>query len=473
MRLYFLAIFLVLACANAENDPQPCPHKCKCFWYKKEGKSLVWVDCAGIPFSDPADTYDSLVSGPKIPAETSALDMTYNNISRVYATDVTPSLKLLRIQANKIQFLQDDSLANFLNLEHLDMSYNNISAIESKSFEPLKNLRILKLQGNHLSELPDSIFEKNQILEELVLSHNPLKVLHEEWFESLRNLRILDLSQTLLYSIRPETLHHLNRLDLLDLSGNLFTSVPTDGLKSVSSLRKLILNNNPIRFLDETSFEHLWNIEELEVCHCEKLVEIRELTFRDMKSLRNLTISDNHDLSYISDSAFRGMFNSSHLSLKTLSLRKNSLQSLFSHSLPFNKLDRLEIQQNPWNCDCDFLWVVDCPGLQGDPRCSQPDIYRGIEVHHIQKTALAKCHERRTTGSESQTSDSVDTEAVILRTMMLLMALTLLVMLSIYLFLLLKKYSMLSRDSRKGSGSIYYVKAHSNPLTDAPVGSLI
>ena len=455
-----------------EDEPSPCPNKCKCFWFKEkesERRDKVWVDCAGIPGGLFSDSYDDVVSGPDLPAETTAVDMAFNNISKVYATDITPTLTLLRLPSNVIQSLQKDSFTNFPNLQTLELMYNNISEIDAETFSALRKLRVLNLRTNAISHLPEKVFEQNAILEELYLSHNPLKILYREWFASLQQLQVLDLSQTQLYVIRPETLHPLRSLQQLDISGNMFTTVPTEALRSVASLEKVVLNGNPIRTLDESSFQQLSHVRQLEICHMEKLVEIREKTFRDMTGLQNLTISDNHDLSHMHDSAFYGMFNATHFRLRTLSLRKNSLTFLHSHTLPFDKLDQLEIQQNPWNCNCDFLWVAQCPAVVGDPRCSQPEKYRGIEVHHIQKKAFAAC---KKTPEEAELAKPAS-ESAVMKTIVLLMVVTLMAVLGLSLALVLRKHDVLSRESRKGSGSIYYVKAHSNPLTDVPVGSLI
>jgi hypothetical protein len=416
------------------------------------------------------DSYDDIISGPELPTETTALDMSFNNVSKVYATDRTPSLTLLRAQSNVIQSLEKDSLANFPNLQTLDLMYNNISHIENETFYPLRKLRVLNLRSNAISHLPDTVWDNNLILEELDLSHNPLKILYREWFVALQKLKVLSLSQTQLYSIRAETLHPLRGLQQLDISGNLFTSVPTSALRSVPSLQKLVLNGNPIRSLDESSFEQLSNVHVLEVCHMDRLVEIRERTFRDMTGLRNLTISDNHDLSHLHESAFYGMFNATHFSLRTLSLRKNALTFLFAHSLPFDKLDKLELQQNPWHCDCNFFWVTKCPAVVGDPRCHQPQKYRGIEVHHVEKDAFAACEKK---SADVPVKPVTGSESAVMKTIILLMSVTLLAVLALSLALVIRRNDMLSRDSRRGSGSIYYVKAQSNPVTDVPVGSLI
>lgn len=472
MLIKLCVLIALLSTPTLADDPSPCPHKCKCFWFKEgDSTNKVWVDCVGIPGNYYPDSYDVLVSSPEIPPETTSLDMSYNNVSKVYATDIIPTLSLLRIQSNVIQSLEKDSFTNLPNLQTLDLKYNNISQIEPETFAVLKKLRVLNLETNAISHLPEHVFAQNLVLEELYLSHNPLKILYREWFASLTKLKVLRLSQTQLYAIRPETLHPLRSLQRLDISGNMFTTVPTDALRSVPSLQTLVLNGNPIRTLDESSFEQLSQVQQLEICHMERLVEIREKTFRDMTALHNLTISDNHDLSHLHESAFYGMFNATHFGLRTLSLRKNSLTFLLSHSLPFDKLDRLEIQQNPWNCDCDFFWVATCPAVVGDPRCAQPAQFRGIEVHHVQKQAFAAC---KKTGQPVSSPSKPASESAVLKTIILLMSVTLLAVLGLSLALVIRKHDVLSRESRKGSGSIYYVKAHAHgPLTDVPVGSLI
>ncbi|CAG0913153.1 unnamed protein product [Notodromas monacha] len=47
-----------------------------------------------------------------------------------------------------------------------------------------------------------------------------------------------------------------------------------------------------------------------------------------------------------------------HSRLNEILLNENSLKKLPSGLLPWEKLDLLDIQGNPWVCDCEMKWVA-------------------------------------------------------------------------------------------------------------------
>jgi len=436
----------------------------------------IWVNCERIPQNN-GSGFTAIPSAKTLPSNTYALDLTFNRINQLNETEKIPSLRWLKISGNELSAISIAAFRNISKLRSLDLSYNGLIRIPDQALFPLEELEVLDLSYNRLEEIPKRAFDFSVSLRKLFLSHNPLTILRSEWFEHLSELTELRLENVQIFSIRPETFHTLRKLQILDLNGNLMQQVPTDALRPLRSMTKLQFNDNQIKVLDEQSFLGLDHVTDVEICHHEHLVEIRAKAFSGLKNVRNLTVSDNHDLVYIDPAAFRDMFNATHFALKHLSLRKNSLSYLPAYSLPFQRLDFLDLRANPWICDCSFLWVREIKAVVGDPRCASPKEYRGIEIHQLpRELCSAHHHHQEEDGHPENGRVEGDKELRVVRSLILLMAATLLFVLGVTIALVMKRHDFIGHR-RGGSGSIYYVKAHTNPVAmmdEGPrVGSLI
>jgi hypothetical protein len=139
-------------------------------------------------------------------------------------------------------------------LEHLDLSFNQIETIPEK-FRRIRSLRFLSLRRNLLKSLPNTLFEL-KMLEELDLSDNkfqkiPLCVFQMTTLVKLNfNLNMLDT-----WEFQGTN----NSLKYLYLSHNLFKAIPID-LKNFIQLKHVALDNNKIleinhNFLTEITFK--------------------------------------------------------------------------------------------------------------------------------------------------------------------------------------------------------------------------
>lgn len=458
-----------------------CPDKCVCFHFSASSDEKpvnVWVNCEQRQPST-ANGYRTLP--PKLPDETYAIDLTFNNISNFAITDTIPSLKLLRLSTNNLQSIESNAFDNLYNLQAVYLSYNNLSKLDSATFSKLIRLTVLDLSHNRLNNLPRDIFSKNFVLTELILSHNPLINLFPEWFESLGHLEKLDLSYNQLYSIRPETFHGLTKLKQLDLSGNLFTHVPNEGLRTLTGLTSLKLNVNQFKYLNEESFRSLSNLVVLEICTNELLSKIESRTFSELINLQNLTIADNNALVFIHETAFKRKNGDRNYSKLSLDLKRNHLTNLSGDMLPFCQLQSLDLRKNPWNCDCSMSWIIECDNVVGDPRCMNPPKLHSEPIHSIAKSEFTCSHENGSphsvNGHIGSTGDVVNhnSDVKTVKVLILLMAATLLLVLGLSIAVVLKRSDLMKSNVRRGNGSIYYVKAHSAPgyANDVPTGSLI
>lgn len=464
-----LLLAIVISIVNPSSSNSTCPSLCTCFAaveYTHVDPNAVWVSCEARKLSP--SSLQNFPNASHLPDKMTCLDLTFNNITILNKTGVIDNLRYLKVSANSIQVIDEHAFEGIAKLETLDVSYNNISSIPLNALKPLTNLKVLDLSNNHIEDIPKRAFDHNTQLEQLILSHNPIKIVFPAWFETLSSLRVLHITQAQLFSLIPETFSKSRQLEDLDLSGNLFQEVPNNALRLLPNLKTLKLNNNQLKVLREESFQHLTSLVELEICQNEHLVEIHKKTFGGLVNLRNLTVAMNHDLVFIDPAAFHGIYNTTNFNLRHLSLRTNSLSQLPGYSLPFLKLDFLDLRQNPWDCDCNFMWIRKIPMniLVGDPRCAKPRDLQGIEVHHIPDSI---CNNHHVEHEKVHQPIERTPEAKLTKTVLLLMAGTLLFTMGVTITMLIRK----NDSNKKDRGSIYYVKAHTNPVMDAPVASLI
>ena len=110
----------------------------------------------------------------------------------------------------------------------LDLQNNQISEIESGTFNSLNNLEILYLSGNRLTALKAIMFYGLVALESLSLWRNNIDSIEDNTFVNLYNLERLSLDDSRLKSLSPGLFCGLFSLNRLDLGGNNPTTLPTD-----------------------------------------------------------------------------------------------------------------------------------------------------------------------------------------------------------------------------------------------------
>ncbi|XP_055352968.1 uncharacterized protein LOC129598904 [Paramacrobiotus metropolitanus] len=118
-----------------------------------------------------------------------------------------PSLHDLRVHYSKIGTLDRHFLRRFTRLGELDVRNNDISAIETDTFEPLVDLEILRMGGNALQTLDWSVLKtvaKTLRLLEADAQNPPLHTLRRSGSLFLMNITKLSLNHSRLSSVPKE-----------------------------------------------------------------------------------------------------------------------------------------------------------------------------------------------------------------------------------------------------------------------------
>lgn len=369
MSQILILLFLSFLLADSSGDVELC---LKCMCHKKLIKPLYTVSCSHLGLQD---TFSNLEQWPEYfrQQETRmAVNFDWNNIIHLKKFPNVPGIVSLSLQHNKMIKIEGSAFVELDNLKILDLSYNQLTAegvqadafhgrYSSQRYDPL-SIVVLDLGSNQIHVLSPHSFEHLPNLMELRLNNNPLKVLTPSTLMALGspdNLQTLDLAYTGLSDL-PETFVQLSsmrhKLQVLHLNGNQFSHVPQTLAALGDSLQELTLSDNPILELDKDSFRGLLLLRELNISAMSHLTRIGPSTFTHLRSLEILFCSYNHNLTDIDEAAFG--YVDDEWTLKELHLQSNALHTLPAQLAVWKDLDVVDVQNNPWRCDCNMDWFI-------------------------------------------------------------------------------------------------------------------
>ena len=131
----------------------------------------------------------------------------------------------LDLSRNYIKSLNGNSFWHYSLLEDLQLSYNNITFIETLTFFPLKRVKIINLSGNNnLRNIESDIFRSCVHLSHLNLENCDIVTFPNDAFRWLPNLQKLILRGNPINSIKI-TICPKNNMALMDLTHTLFEGI--------------------------------------------------------------------------------------------------------------------------------------------------------------------------------------------------------------------------------------------------------
>ncbi|XP_054278721.1 leucine-rich repeat-containing protein 70-like [Macrosteles quadrilineatus] len=335
------------------------------------------------------------------------LDVHNNNIKSVLnpETKIT-TLETMDLSENNITDFPLLFFTSFPNLRTLNISYNDLGVLSSDFFHELSELVVLDASGNYVKEVNRRVVESLKNLKKLFLSDNVLKDV--SFVEVLPSLVVLDLSRNNLSFLGDRPLNQ--KLQRLSVSNNNLTDLSHvfkvfENLKSLdgswnptsvfpehvrAGLRELVLdgtrlNSWPAQRPGEGKIDHL------SLSHIPGITSLGPYAFSGILKKKNesgkcvtLKIS-NTSLSSIDEDALRD------LEICQLDLSHNKLRWLPEGLLPWNSLVGVDLQHNPWHCDCALQWMVTSlvptiykyhQSLLDDVRCASPENLQGTRLVH-------------------------------------------------------------------------------------------
>ncbi|XP_006815830.2 uncharacterized protein LOC102806900 [Saccoglossus kowalevskii] len=332
-----------------------------------------------------------------------------NYLTSLTAFSINSTVQDLLLDNNNISKLSNNCLEGLSQLTTLGVESNNMSSIEAAAFSGLNNLHRLYLHYNQLRLLPYSVFTPCFNLQEIGIRQNNLVMIPD--LSALWNLTVLELQDNSISTIHLNTFSSQERLRTLKLDNNLLTSVPN--LLMISNLRTLSLNKNRITDIHDEAFRNKeyfqdFKIEDnllTKVPIAIKYLPLKDLSFvknpiirieadafAGLTNLENLWIHD-MDLLHLHEDAFMAQKQNTHG--LNLFLQGNDLQTLPGTIFEGLNLENLDLQDNPWSCDCGMcdyrIWMPPSPD-DGDNKfdviCEQPDEHLGFYLSELKLEEL-------------------------------------------------------------------------------------
>ena len=260
------------------------------------------------------------------------------------------SLSVLNIHLTSLNFLQPMIFANLSRVAQLDINTFDLKNLDPDVFHGMSQLRILKFHGQ-LKIVNEHDLKWDLDLRILNLSHNDLQALDWNAFIGLENVTHLDLSEnlklTFLNITESSGLSSLNTMNLrgtslitVSIHAPLLKSFTFSGYYNVPHgddfvnlfSHTQLLDQIDIRFTaivslwyskyNQSLFRGLQNLTTLRLSENCMLTKLQNGTFLDQNSLAELDLRS-CKLNTIESGAFKGL-----KSLYTLRLEKNELQTL-------------------------------------------------------------------------------------------------------------------------------------------------
>ncbi|KAG1177167.1 hypothetical protein G6F70_002863 [Rhizopus microsporus] len=290
----------------------------------------------------------------------------YKYAARITSLDLSKNIHIeipvdfLQLCKNLKQFWLNDNEYKLLpqsvryipNLEHLNISGNQIENLQHARLDELSALKTLRAYNNRLNSLPDG-FAKFQCLTILYISNNSFTKFPDVICQ-LRSLVHLDISFNKITSF-PEQIGNLKQLTYLFATANRLSGSLPQGFSRLENLQELDIRQNQI-----TDIEVLHDLPKLERISIDyNAVTVFDYGFKHLKRLRmsknqltqfsikshawmlvELNLA-NCKLSSLADHLFLNMTN-----LECLILDGNTLTVIPSSIGVLTKLQRLSIQNN-------------------------------------------------------------------------------------------------------------------------------
>jgi Leucine-rich repeat (LRR) protein len=298
------------------------------------------------------------------------LDLSENSLSQLadHMFQGQDALKLLNLTTNQLSFLPQFVFQGLENLEILYLARNKFTTLPYRAFEPLKELQTLDLSGNNLVSLQDVFLPPHNKLINLLISDSQITEIKPETFSNLQDLQALVLSGNKLENVSDQLFHGLHDLRYLHLGGNRLETLPVRLFRDMERLLQLNLSSNPLQTLGNGLLTPCAHLESLYLTDTE-IRMLRDVEFKNLRSLKHLQLTNNKQLSEIDDYT---LVHSPRM--RYLDLRNNNLTQVPFSLISLEGLRELKVAGNPWACGCRSLWFVNWAQLSGNKIRMQPHL---------------------------------------------------------------------------------------------------
>lgn len=298
-----------------------------------------------------------------LPSVVYSLDLSSNNITQLEQSGLLKSTTLVELSLNNnaIKEIKTKAL-HFPQLKWLDLSNNQIEYIDKDAFRDVNKLEYLNLANNRLTTHEKLGFHRLSNLNELILNHNDLgpslmeaNLFDRDGFGLTHKIKSLSISGINLNRVPDNFFSDAYDIRTLIISKNNLS----DTFEFPYTLEYLDLSDNPIKEISEEDFSDLPGLKVLKLNNL-RIKEVPEYVFTPLHGLEQLELERNKNLTVFSSLAFgrEVLDDPDDFVLERLSLKGSRLTKLEKDlAVPFGQLNLLDLQGNPWRCDCELTWL--------------------------------------------------------------------------------------------------------------------
>ncbi|KAK9700449.1 Leucine rich repeat [Popillia japonica] len=393
----YLLIFLLLQyCAGQNNNLcslSKLDNTCRCEYKTCEVTHFpeLYADCRWIEL-------DTFPGSNRFPEDIRHLDLSHNSIVSLEGSFSSETLIELILSYNKVDYINYGFFTNMKTLKVLDLSHNNFQKLDAQMFKGLSELTSLDLSYNKLVNLPDNIFQPLTHLQSLNLGYNDLGKFLEDTtnifdadIDLTENLVSLNLDSLQITNLKSTFFGDTNNLKRLSLADNYFDDIPP----IPTSVTYFDFSGNNVTILTVRHLSY-HNLATLHLNRMKNLQAIDKYAFYNMPNLIELYIENCPRLRELNGLAF-GVIrpNPDDIKLKRFSLARSGLLTVNQTYLHlFKDLDYINLENNPFTCDCDILWLQLLNGSfykSENIRCASPLNLRNKQIMELRATHLPNC----------------------------------------------------------------------------------
>lgn len=245
------------------------------------------------------------------------LDLGDNGISQLSPAifRTFTQLKMLRLQINKLTQITN-TFQMLSTLEFIDLSINKIAKLDCSDFANLTQLKVLYLYGNKISQISSCHFRDLKILEVLKLGTNDLLRIGDAFIIGPHFLKELQLSYNKLSVVETDTFRKLSHLNSLEMHDNQISQIKAFAFRGLSNLTYLSLSSNKISaktFRGANVFSGMPNLQGLDLySNCISFTEttLENPPFAELKQLRMFAIhSQRRGIGKVPSNLLQGLSN--------------------------------------------------------------------------------------------------------------------------------------------------------------------